>query len=87
MRTTSRVPAYALCEPVWATPTSRVHVRRLTGPPALGGTASIETLCGRTWPGWDLPTPVTLDGLRRSLNAETGPTCPECLTVWESTAG
>lgn len=77
--------SFTLCEPTWATPTSRVHVR-LVPPgdsPHLGGGVSTPALCGADLRGgWDLPGEVTEDRLRSRLGAETGPTCPVCFQRW-----
>lgn len=66
-------PSFAFCEPVTATPTSRVHIRRLDGLPKFGGGAKGPTLCGREFRnGWDLGGQVTPAIVTVTLGRETG---------------
>lgn len=75
---------YAFCEPVWATTSSREHIREVPGDQLkLGGGITEPALCGFDLAGgWDIPTGVTEQRVRRGLNAEANPTCPACANVW-----
>jgi hypothetical protein len=63
---TPQVPAYSFCEPVWATPTSKEHIRAVDEHGLKpGGGIDTDTLCGSdVRRGWDLPTPVTPERVR-----------------------
>lgn len=73
---------YSFCEPVWAHPTSRIHVRNLEGgEPKYGGGINTPTLCGRLMDyGWDIPGDVDETSLDYML------TCVECVDEWMARA-
>jgi len=75
---------FSFCEPVWATPTSRIHIREHEGERKVGGGINTPTLCGRMMNyGWDLEGEVTVERIDARLAAETGPTCPDCALAWK----
>lgn len=81
---------YSWCEPVFATPTSRIHIREVSdGRLFLGGGVPNAPLCGRETivGGWDLPGVVDEQVIRTTLGRETGPTCSSCADVWCSAHG
>lgn len=76
---------FTWCEPVWATPTSRVHIREaLDGRLFLGGGIPNVPLCGSesVIKGWDLPGEVTFERIRNTLGNQYGPTCRDCAEAW-----
>lgn len=82
-RTSKQHDGFTFCEPTSATPTSRVHIRLLEGAPKPSGGIVGDVLCGRDLTGgWDVPGEVSADAVRRTLDAETGPTCPACAAEW-----
>lgn len=59
-KTIAEPVTYAYCEPTWATPLSKEHIRKV-GPEGLmlGGGVPGEALCGRDLArGWDVPRNV-----------------------------
>lgn len=75
---------YSFCEPVSATPTSRVHIRRV-GAEGIktGGGVTGAPLCGYDLHGgWDVPGPVTTPVVVAGIGAEVAPTCPDCAALW-----
>ena len=75
---------YVFCEPVWASTTSHEHIRIVPGDQLkIGGGITEPALCGFDLArGWDIPTGVTEQRVRRGLRAETNPTCPKCAALW-----
>ena len=80
---------YAFCEPVWASTSSREHIRVVTdGVLHLGGGIDVPALCGFDLArGWDVPTGVTERRVVRGLSAECNPTCPNCAHEWAVSTG
>lgn len=78
---------YAFCEPVWASTSSYEHIRQVPGDALkIGGGIEGPALCGfELRGGWDIPTGVTEQRVRRGLNAECNPTCPKCAALWAAT--
>lgn len=84
------VERYVFCEPVHATPTSRVHIRLVTAehPFKGGGGVTGTPLCGRDLRrGWDIPGTLSERVVFGGIGAETAPICPECATKWAETMG
>lgn len=78
------VPVFAYCEPVHATVSSRIHIRRV-GPAGLklGGGIAGEALCGYdVTRGWDLPGLVDAATNVAGVGREHGPQCVPCATAW-----
>lgn len=80
---------FAFCEPVWATVTSREHIRAVVGGVVkYGGGVTEPTLCGFDLArGWDVPSGVTEERVLRGLTAECNPTCRDCARVWAELTG
>lgn len=76
---------YVLCEPVFATSWTRIHIRNLEGKePKVGGGINTPTLCGRLmYYGWDLEEPITIASLDAGLNSDVNPACPKCAEIWK----
>jgi hypothetical protein len=74
---------YAFCEPVWATTSSRTHIRLVEGGRKLGGGIDSPALCGFDLArGWDLPRNLDAGVVSRTLDSQCNPTCPACAAAW-----
>lgn len=75
---TSTKEKFYFCEPVWATSTSRWHIRP-TGPKGkmLGGGADTLALCGMVV-AWDTNPRVDAETVTRLV----GDLCSGCVTAW-----
>lgn len=75
-------PAFSFCEPVWAGPLARWHVRLLDGAGRkLGGGITTDSLCG-TVPagkGWDLGVAVT-----EARMSDENVVCPRCAAAYKA---
>jgi hypothetical protein len=77
-------PAFAFCEPVWATPTSHEHIRTVGEEGLkLGGGVPNPALCGRDLRhGWDLKMEVTTESVTSLASPREGDgrvfLCPGC---------
>lgn len=80
---------YAFCEPVNATTVSREHIRVVQdGVLYVGGGVPNAPLCGYDLRrGWDVPTGVTEQRVRRGMRAEVNPTCRTCANLWAAAEG
>lgn len=73
---------YAFCEPVHASTLSKEHIR-IVGSSGFhyGGGIPNKALCGfDVRVGWDLKSKV--ESRRFVPNAETNPTCQDCIDAW-----
>lgn len=69
------VPEFAFCEPVTATPTSPIHIRRVGEEGLkLGGGIPVAPLCGResVIRGWDLRGAVTPESVHDQSTPRSG---------------
>lgn len=81
-------PAFAFCEPSWATTESREHIRQV-GPEGLLPSGGIPepALCGQDLAkGWDLPAEVTAETVHALASPRDGDgrvfLCTPCAEVY-----